>query len=59
MLNIDEIREQLGDRNLKQVSRKTGLNYNTVFYFCRKEDSNPSYETVRKLSNYLEGKEDD
>ena len=54
MLEIEEIRKRLGDRNLAKVARKTGLNYQTVFYFCRNKTSEPAYSTIKALSDYLE-----
>ena len=55
MLTLDEIKEQLTDRNIKQVASKAGVHQNAVYRLMRGQ-SNPSYETVKKLSNYLEGK---
>lgn len=55
MLSIKEIRAKLGDRNLTKVAKNVGLSYNTVFYFCREEAKEPSYKTVKALSDYLEG----
>tara|TARA_A100000172_G_scaffold52540_1_gene33245 strand:+ start:2811 stop:2978 length:168 start_codon:yes stop_codon:yes gene_type:complete len=53
MLTLEEIKARLEDVNLMAVSRKTGLTYPTV-YNTIKKDSAPSYDTVRRLSNYLE-----
>jgi len=54
MLSIEEIKTRLGDRNLAEVSRRVGLSYQTVFYFCQEESNNPSHNTVKLLSEYLE-----
>jgi len=53
MLTLDEIRGQLADRNIKAVAQKAGVHPNAVYRFM-KGQSNPSYETVRKLCDYLE-----
>ena len=53
MLTLDEIRWQLADRNIKAVAQKAGVHPNAVYRFM-KGQSNPSYETVRKLCDYLE-----
>lgn len=55
MLTLDQIRERLEDSNLKAVSEKAGVHYNAVYRFMNGQ-SNPSYETVRKICDYLEGK---
>lgn len=56
MLTLEQVREQLTDRNLKAVAEKAGVHYNAVYRFMNGQ-SNPSYETVRKLCDYLEGKQ--
>lgn len=57
MLSVKEIRTRLSDRNLSEVSRRVNLSYQTVFYFCQADNNNPSHNTVKVLSEYLE-KED-
>jgi hypothetical protein len=54
MLTIDEIRVALIDRNLRAVSRKTGLAYETVVGIAKGSD-NVHYRTVQKLSEYVQG----
>lgn len=56
MKTLEEIRWELSDRNLKAVSERTGVHYNALLRLYN-ENSNPSYETVRKISEYLEGKQ--
>ena len=53
MLTVDQIKEQLKDRNLRAVSRAVGLYENTIYRFIN--DRDPRWSTVEKLSNYLEG----
>lgn len=55
MLTLNEIREQLKDRNLMMVANKAGVHYNAL-YRLMKGGNKPSYETVRKVVSYLEGK---
>jgi hypothetical protein len=57
MLTVIEIKEELGDRNLREVSKRSGVNYQTLWRLARYEDYNPSHATCEKLSNYLERKE--
>lgn len=56
MLEIDEIKKRLEDRNLSKVAKESGLSNASVYRFM-KEDSKPLYVTVKKLSKYLEGKD--
>ncbi len=55
MLTLNEIKEELQDRNLVKVAEGSGVNYNAL---CRliNGKTKPMYDTVEKLSNYLEGK---
>lgn len=55
MITLDEIREQLKTNHSKisKVAEDAGLHPNAVYRLMR-EDSNPAYETVKKLSDYLE-----
>lgn len=59
MLSIEEIRTRLSDRNLSEVSRRVGLSYQTIFYFCQNDHHNPSHKTVKVLSEYLEAEQSD
>jgi len=53
MLTVHEIRETLQDRNLSTVAIKSGVSAASIYRLI-KEDSKPLYETVKKLSDYLE-----
>lgn len=53
MMTIEEIREGLKDRKLKEVSKRTGLHYNTVCAVANGKKKNPMYNVVESLSNYL------
>ncbi len=54
MLSIDEVARRLEDRNLTKVSEKTGLSYPTVLKVAKRLDGDVMYETIKKLSDYLE-----
>ena len=55
MKTIEELRERLSRYCLARVSRQTGLHYNVVYRVARGTVKNPSYDTVLRLSNYLDG----
>jgi len=52
MLTVDQIKEQLKDRNLRAVARAVKLHENTIYRFINNRD--PRWSTVEKLSKYLE-----
>lgn len=54
MLTLEQIKNALQDRNLRRVAELSGLHYNTVRLIARGEIKDPSYESVRKLVDYLE-----
>jgi hypothetical protein len=54
MLSLDQIIPALKDRNLTEVSKRTGLSYMTVWRVSTGDHKNVEYETVKKLSEYLE-----
>lgn len=56
MLTIEEIRERLKDRNLKEVSRRTGINYKNLAAIANGTRSNPTYAVLKPLCDYLEAK---
>lgn len=56
MLSLEEIRDRLKDRNLKEVSRRTGIGYANLAAIAKGTRSNPSYEVLKPLCDYLEGK---
>lgn len=56
MLNLRQIKKKLSDRNLKEVSRQTGVNYGTIFNIATGQNKNPTYKTIKQLSDYLEDK---
>lgn len=56
MLSLPEIKRRLSDRNLKEVSRRTGLSYQTIISVVNSDDKECTceYRTILKISNYLE-----
>ena len=58
MLTLDQLREALQDRRVKIVSEATGLHPNTVAAIRDGRNTNPTYEVMVKLSEYLEGRQD-
>jgi DNA-binding phage protein len=55
MIELDDLREKLKDRNLKMVAEGAGVHYNAL-YRLMNERARPSYETVKRLVQYLEAK---
>ena len=56
MLNLENIRKLLEDRNLREVSRRTGVGYNNLYAIANGSRTNPSYLVLKALSDYLESK---
>lgn len=54
MLPLKEIRKRLEPMNLKVVAKETKLSYNAI-YRLAKGYSQPKYETVQKVTEWLEG----
>lgn len=54
MLSVEEITERLGDRNLSEVARRCGLSFQCVWRIARERHGKVAYDTVKKLSDYLE-----
>ena len=57
MLTLEQVRDMLKDRKLKLVAQGSGLSYGTVRRIAAGDDKAVSYEVVKRLSDYLEGKE--
>lgn len=55
MLTPAEIKERLEDRNLKEVSRRSGVPYMKIYNLI-KRGNEPTYSTIKGLSNYLQAK---
>jgi len=52
MLTLAKIQEQMADRRVRAVADATGLHHQ-VIYDALKPDANPTYKTVKALSDYL------
>ena len=49
----DEIRAALQDRRIDAVAAATGIHRNTIAQLRSGKNTNPTWETMRKLSEYL------
>jgi len=58
MLTLEEVKKRLSDRNLKEVSRRTGISYANIYAIATGRRENPTYKVIAKLSDYLEQKHD-
>ena len=54
MLTLDEIIKKLQDRNLSKVAAECKLTRPFLSAIRNGHVKNPSYETIKKLSDYLE-----
>lgn len=52
-MTLDQIKNALNDRNLKEVERQTGIHYVTLSRIRSGKNNNPRYETIRVLVEYL------
>ena len=55
VLNLEQIRTALDDRNLERVSENTGIHRNTLAAIRAGTNTNPTYATLKALSDYLCG----
>ena len=53
MMSLEEIREQLNKRNMSEVAREIGVTSAYLSAIKRGVKVNPSYDTVKKLSEAL------
>lgn len=56
-MTLDQLKEKLKDRNIAEVARRCELPYRTVSTLAKGTNKNPSYVSVFKLVNYLNGGE--
>jgi len=54
MLTLDQIVKNLNKQNISKVATATGINYQQIWRIKRGKDDNPTYKTLKKLSDYLE-----
>jgi len=55
MIEVEELRERLQPYNLTKVAKESGVDRSTIYRLMH-EHSRPSYDTVKKLSEWLDGK---
>jgi transcriptional regulator with XRE-family HTH domain len=53
MLTLEQIRTALDDRNVEKVSQRTGIHRNTIAAIRNGANANPTYATMKALSDYL------
>jgi transcriptional regulator with XRE-family HTH domain len=53
-MTLAEIRERLGDRNLSEVSRRTGISPAYLSKIRSGEKNNPTLKTISTLIRYFE-----
>jgi len=53
MMTLEQIVFELQDRRASVVARSTGLRVATVTDVRERRITNPAYDTVRRLSDYL------
>ena len=53
MMTIEQIKVRLEDANLKRVAENAGVHPAMIYRFMQQQ-SQPLYETVKALSDYLE-----
>ena len=58
MLTHEQISKALKDRRINVVAKRTGLSFPTIKRVSDMEGT-PSYKTLVKLSDYLEGQQTD
>jgi DNA-binding phage protein len=53
-MTLDQVRESLKHRNIQAVAREVRLHPNCIYRLMRQK-TNPRYETVQRIINYLQG----
>ena len=54
MMTLEQVKGALADRNLSEISRRTGITYYKIWRIVQGKGE-PSYQVVKALSEYLEG----
>jgi len=55
----DQIRAALQDRRIEAVAHATGIHRNTIAHLRSGKTTNPTWETMRKLTEYLRSTDND
>jgi hypothetical protein len=56
MMTIDDVRRQLKDLRPSRVSEATGLHTNSIRDIRDNPEANPTYKTLKAISDYLESR---
>lgn len=56
MMTVEQVAEALKDRRIDKVSDATGLHRTTIVAIRDGKVKDPSFGTMQRLSDYLEGK---
>lgn len=54
MLTIEEIKNQLSDKNLAEVSRRIRMSRQQLWRIAKGDNPNPTQKTMHRISEYLE-----
>lgn len=54
MMTLEQVKTALEKYKLNRVAKEAGVDKHTL-YRMMKENTKPSYETVKKISDWLEG----
>lgn len=54
MMTLEQIQAALSDRRIDKVSEATGVPYNTVRHVRDSPTANPTWKTMRALSEYFQ-----
>jgi transcriptional regulator with XRE-family HTH domain len=55
LFTLEQIRTALDDRNVEKVAERTGIHRNTISAIRAGTNQNPTYSTIKALSDYLRG----
>lgn len=55
-MELDKIRNELLDRRVGMVAKATGISRVTIAAIRDGQVTNPQWDTVKKLTEYLEGR---
>lgn len=56
MMTLETVKRRLEPMNLRRVAQETGIHENALYRLMR-DKTRPSYETVKRLSDWLEALE--
>jgi len=55
MMTLEKVREALKDRRIDVVAKATGLSKDAISDIRNGNSTNPRYQTVQRLADYLMG----